>query len=332
MGSKIEKIEFYLPEIILDSNGLKKIFPDFDEDKIENKIGIKSRRIANNDETSLDLGYKAALKVLQNTKKEDIDFVLFCTQTPEYILPTGACVLQDRLGIPTSVGALDFNLGCSGYVYGLAICKGLLEARIASKILFVTADTYSKYIYAKDKGNRSIFGDGATASLITLGIEDKLGVFKLNSDGSGYDKLIIKNGGSKNKFNKKAEIKNYGDGNKYNDNCIYMNGPEVFNFTINNIPKLIKDTLELNKLTLEDVDYFVFHQANKFMLNYLRRKIGIPIDKFHINLETTGNTVSSTIPIALFQALEAGKIKQGDKVLIAGFGVGLSWGATIIKL
>ncbi|MDV7137589.1 ketoacyl-ACP synthase III [Maribacter sp. TH_r10] len=332
MGAKIENIAYYLPEGKLDSAGLKEIFPDFDVEKIENKIGIKSRHISGTNETSLDLAYKAALKVIKNSEKNEIDFIILCTQTPEYILPSGACILQDRLGIPVTAGALDFSLGCSGYIYGLAMCKGFLETKIASKILFLTADTYSKYIYDQDKGNRSIFGDGATASIITYDEIDKLGKFKLRSDGSGFDKLIIKNGGTKNKLNAKAEIKIYGDDNQYTDNCIYMNGPEIFNFTINNIPKLIDDTLEINELKKEEVDYFVFHQANKFMLSYLRRKIGIPQDKFHLNLENTGNTVSSTIPIALNQALKEGSIKKGDKVLLAGFGVGLSWGATIIEI
>lgn len=332
MGAKIENIEHYLPEGKLDSEALQKLFPDFDVDKIENKVGIKSRHIAGEEVTSLDLAYNASIKVLNNSNRQKIDFIVLCSQTPDYLLPTGACILQDRLGLPTSTGALDFNLGCSGYVYGLAVCKGLLEARIATSILFITADTYTKFIHEKDKGNRSIFGDGATASIVTFDQKDKLGQFKLGTDGSGFDKLIIKNGGGKNTFDQEAEIKTYGDGNQYTDNCIYMNGPEIFNFTINNIPQLIKDTLELNDVKKEDVDYFIFHQANKFMLDFLRRKTGIPAEKFHVNLESTGNTVSSTIPIALKQALENKKINKGDKVLLAGFGVGLSWGATIIEL
>lgn len=332
MGAKIQKTACYLPEKFLDSKKLQELFPDFDKNKVENKIGIKSRHISGETQTSLDLAYEASLKVLEKSNISEINFVILCTQTPDYILPTGACILQDRLGLSSSTGALDFNLGCSGYVYGLAICKGFLAAGIATKILFVTSDTYSKYIHEKDKGNRSIFGDGATATIISEDQEDKIGKFVLGTDGSGYDKLIIKNGAGKNKMEQKPEMKYYGDGNQYNDNCIYMNGPEIFNFTINNIPKLISDTLIKNQIKKEDVDYFIFHQANKFMLDYLRRKVGIPLEKFHLNLETTGNTVSSTIPIAIEQALKDGKIKKGNKVLLAGFGVGLSWGATIIEI
>lgn len=335
MGVKIQKTAYYLPEKVLNSEKLQELFPDFDINKVENKIGIKSRHISSETQTSIDLAYEASLKVLENSNISEIDFVILCTQTPDYILPTGACILQNRLGLSSSTGALDFNLGCSGYVYGLAICKGLLTAGIATKILFVTSDTYTKYIHENDKGNRSIFGDGATATIISdnkENKENKIGQFVLGTDGSGYDKLIIKNGAGKNKFEQTPEMKYYGDGNQYNDNCIYMNGPEIFNFTINNIPKLISDILIKNQLKKEDIDYFIFHQANKFMLDYLRRKVGIPSDKFHLNLKTTGNTVSSTIPIAIVQALNNGNIKKGDKVLLAGFGVGLSWGATIIEI
>ncbi|CAN0527025.1 unnamed protein product [Ectocarpus sp. 12 AP-2014] len=328
MGSKIEQIEYYLPNKIVDSKLLSQQFRTFD---VDNKIGIKSRHVVVK-ETSLDLAYNAALKVLKSVPKEGIDFLVLCTQTPEYILPTTACILQDKLGLRKNIGAFDFNLGCSGYIYGLAICNGLISSGVASNILFVTADTYTKYIHIKDKGNRSIFGDGATATLISKNSHDHLGGFELYTDGSGYDKLIIKNGGAANEYDSLAAEKSYGDGNVFNDNCLYMNGPDIFNFTIKNIPNLIYSTLEKNKFSLEEIDFFIFHQANSFMLEYLRKKIKIDAKKFYINLENTGNTVSSTIPIALYDALDKKMIKKGDRVLLAGFGVGLSWGATLIQI
>jgi 3-oxoacyl-[acyl-carrier-protein] synthase-3 len=331
MGATIEDISIHLPKKVLTNKNLKSRFDDFDSNKIENKIGIKQRHIATN-ETTIDLAYEAGLKILQKHNKDEIDAIVLCTQTPDYFLPTGACILQKMLGLSKNVSAFDFNLGCSGYVYGLAIIKGLLESKIASKALFLTSDTYTKFIHEEDKGNRSIFGDGASATIISFHEVDKLGAFELGTDGSGFNDLIIKNGAGKNKYDFDPQLKSYGDRNNYTDNCIYMNGPEIFNFTINNIPPLINATLKKNKLTLKDVDYFIFHQANKFMLNYLRRKLGIKENQFHLDLEMTGNTVSSTIPIALTQALERNKIKEGDKVLIAGFGVGLSWGATVIKI
>lgn len=331
MSAEIIKITTHFPKNILANKDLEVVFDNFDSSKVADKIGIKKRNIAI-EETTIDIAYHACLKALEEIDKNSIDCLVMCTQTPDYFLPTGACILQDKLKLKKTVAAFDFNLGCSGYVYGLAIIKGLISAKIATSVLFVTADTYSKFIHKKDKGNRSIFGDGATASIITVSNIDKLGVFELGTDGGGSKNLIIRNGAGKNKYDLNAKVKEYGDGNIYTDNFIYMNGPEIFNFTIENIPPLVKKTLEKNNASVDEIDYFVFHQANKFMLSYLMRKCLIPIEKFHINLENTGNTVSSTIPIALLQALENKKIKKGDKVLIAGFGVGLSWGATVITI
>ncbi|MEX0313264.1 MAG: ketoacyl-ACP synthase III [Allomuricauda sp.] len=328
--SKIVDIAYYLPEFELDSERLSQEFKTFDIDKVEKKIGIKKRHVSDEKETSLELGYKASKKLLEANPDRKIDFIIFCTQTPKYILPTCACILQDMLDLPNTVGALDFNLGCSGYVYGLALCKGLIASGVAKNILFVTADTYTKYIHKKDKGNRSIFGDGATATLVSESLNIDIGEFELGTDGSGFDKLIIRNGATKNRYDKDAEEKSYGDDNVFNDNCIYMNGPEIFNFTINNVPGLVEKTLIKNNLTHEDISLFVYHQANKFMLDYLRKKSKIDPKKFYNNLEESGNTVSSTIPIALKRAIDNNYINKGDKLLLAGFGVGLSWGATVI--
>ncbi|WP_318343163.1 ketoacyl-ACP synthase III [Flagellimonas baculiformis] len=331
-GSKIVDIAYYLPKKEVVSETLLKEFKDFDTDKVENKIGIKKRHVSNQNETSLELGFEASKKLLEANPDCNIDFIVFCTQTPKFILPTSACILQNMLGLPKNIGALDFNLGCSGYVYGLAVCKGIIAAGVAKNILFVTSDTYTKYIHQKDKGNRSIFGDGATATLVSECSDMKIGEFVLGTDGSGYDKLIIRNGGAGNKYDTSANEKIYGDQNVYDDNSIYMNGPEIFNFTINNIPSLIQKTIDKNNLLEEKIDYYIFHQANKFMLEYLRKKMKLGAEKFFIDLEQSGNTVSSTIPIALKQAIAKGDIKKGDKVLIAGFGVGLSWGATVITI
>lgn len=303
-----------------------------DISKVEDKIGIKNRHVANKDETVLELAFEAAKAVLNDFDKNMIDFIIFCTQTPTYILPTTACILQNKLELGTSVGALDFNLGCSGYVYGLSLSKGLISSGVAKNILLITADTYTKYIHPKDKGNRSIFGDAATATIISENHRNNLGEFVFGTDGSGFESLIIRNGGAKSRFDEKAINRTYGDQNVYNDNFIYMNGPDIFNFTISKIPSLIEETLKKNKLILDQVDYFIFHQANSFMLEYLRKKIGIPKEKFHNDMTDTGNTVSSTIPIALSNAKKQGFVKNGDKVFLAGFGVGLSWGATVIEV
>jgi len=332
MGSKILKTGYYLPENILSNEDLGEMFADFDSIKIGKKIGVKNRHIASKDETVLDLAYQAASNLLNDTDKQEIDFVLFCTQSPDYKLPTTACILQDKLGLRKSVGALDFNLGCSGYVYGLSVAKGLIAGGIAKCVLLVVAETYSKYLHPKDKANRSIFGDGAACSLIQKSEEDGIGEFVLGTDGAGHGNLIVKNGGSKTHFNPIVEDYEYGTGNFSNDNCLFMNGPEIFNFTIENIPSTISSCLEKNGLTIDDVDMFIYHQANKFMINYLRKLQKIPKSKCYVNLEETGNTVSPSIPIALSQCLEQSLIKKGDKVLIVGFGVGLSLAATVITI
>ena len=265
---------------------------------------------------------KASEKLLKKIDKNEIDFILFCTQSPDYHLPTTACILQDRLGLRKDIGALDFNLGCSGFVYGLSIAKGLIATGAAQNILLVTAETYTKYLRKSDKSNRTIFGDGAAAALIQKDETKENFQFILGTDGSGYDNLIVRNGGGRNRINKEDEA----------GNCLYMNGQNIFIFTIEKIPALVKEILEKNNLTKNDVDYYIFHQANAHILRRQREILEIPEEKFYINLEKYGNTVSSTIPIALKDALETGKVKRGQKIMLIGFGVGLSWGATIVEL
>jgi 3-oxoacyl-[acyl-carrier-protein] synthase-3 len=331
MGSAIGEIEYFLPREVLSNDSLKEIFPNMNIGKVE-KIGVFSRRIASENETSVDLAYEAALKIFKKFDKSKIDFLLFCTQTPDYILPTSACILQNRLGLRKNIGALDFNLGCSGYVYGLSLAKGLIEGGIATNVLLLTGETYSKLINRKDRGNRSIFGDAGSATVISSNDINKVFNFELGTDGSGAQNLIVRNGGFRFNFENFPQEKNYGTNNVFTNNDLYMNGPEIFNFTIKNIPSLIEKTILINNLKIEDIDFVIFHQANKFMLEYLRKKTKLPKNKFYIDIESVGNTVSNSIPIALSESKAKGLIKNGDKVLLAGFGVGYSWGATIIEI
>lgn len=330
--ARIHKIEYFLPEKIITNEQLEQENPHWDLSKMDKKVGIKQRHIAEKKETSLDMAVKASEKVLENYDRDSIDYVILCTQSPDYYLPTSACVLQDRLGLSTKTGAHDFNLGCSGYIYGLAMAKGFISANIASNVLLVTSETYSKYIHPKDKTNRAIFGDGAAATIIEKSDKEKIHSFELGTDGSGYDKLIVKNGCLRNSYNKNAKEWSYGTDNITSDNYLYMDGPAIYNFSIETVPNMVSSLLKKEQLTLDDIDYFIYHQANKYMLNYIRRKQNIPMDKFHFDIENTGNTVSSTIPIALKDALTDGKVKTANKILLAGFGVGLSYGATIIEL
>ncbi|PKP58767.1 3-oxoacyl-ACP synthase [Candidatus Atribacteria bacterium HGW-Atribacteria-1] len=332
MGVKITNIEYYLPEQILTNDQLAKQFPDWFPEKIEKKVGIKERHIVKEDETALDLALIAGKKILENYDKDKIDFLLFCTQSPEYYLPSGACILQNKLGLREDIGAFDYNLGCSGFVYGLALAKSLITSRNATNILLITSETYTKYIHPKDKSNRTIFGDAAAATIIEKSEEEQIGEFALGTDGSGYKNLIVPNGGLRDKYDPNAKEIDDGSGSIRTNNNLYMNGPEIFNFTIKAVPKVVSETLKKNNIILDKIDYVIFHQANKYMNEYLRKKIGIPEEKYYLNLLNTGNTVSATIPIAIRNSLDDGIIKEGDKVLLVGFGVGYSWGGTIITI
>jgi len=322
MGTKIKQIEYYLPEGILTNEELEKAYPEWSATKLEKKVGIKQRHIAGPNETSLDLATKAAIKVLEKEDKDLIDFVLFCTQSPDYLLPTSACLLQSRLGLKTSIGALDFNLGCSGYVYGLALAKGLINAKLCKNVLLVTGETYSKFIAEDDISNRSIFGDAGTATIVAYSEEDMLGEFIFGTDGNGAENLIV-NGISARNFYTLKEV---------DRPTLFMNGPEIFNFTIETIPPLVQKVINKNKLQLSEIDYFILHQANKYILEFLISEIGLDKSKCHIDMLDYGNTVSNTIPIALKDAFDKRIIQKGDKVLLAGFGVGYSWASTIITI
>ena len=330
MGVKITNIEYYLPEKIITNDQLAEQFPDWSSDKIEKKIGIRERHIVKEDETALDLALVAGKKILKNYDKDKIDFLLFCTQSPEYYLPSGACILQDRIKLRTNIGALDYNLGCSGFIYGLAMAKSLINSNIAKNILLITSETYTKHIHPKDKGNKTIFGDAAAATIIEKSEKEQIGEFVLGTDGSGYKNLIVPNGGLRNRYDINSQEIDDDSGSIRTDNNLYMNGPEIFNFTIKAVPKVVAETLAKNNITLDDLDYVIFHQANKYMNEYLRKKINIPEEKFYLNLLHTGNTVSATIPIAIKDALDNKLIKKGNKVLLVGFGVGYSWGGTIV--
>lgn len=326
----IKDIAYYLPQNTVTNEELVKEFPEWSVDKIAEKVGVLERRVVV-DETATDLAVMAAERLFAQNKvnKEDVDFVLFCTQSPDYKLPSSACIIQDRLGLSTKCGAFDFNLGCSGYEYGLAVAKGLIAAGVSNNVLLLTGETYNKYIHPKDKGNRTIFGDGSSATIISSEGFAEIGEFCLGTDGSGAKNLIVKTSGAR--FEEKANDLTFDEGgNPISSDHLFMDGQEIFMFTLVKVPKMMKEVLAKNNLQKEDVDLFVFHQANKYMLEHLRKKLKIDEDKFFVNLSKVGNTVSSTIPIALCDARDENKLT--GNVLLAGFGVGLSWGATIIRI
>lgn len=322
MGSKITRIEYFLPDQVLSNEDLAKEYPDWKPDKVEKKVGIRSRHIAAAGETSLDMAEKAAGKVLLDANPDEIDFLLFCTQSPDYLLPTSACILQERLGLRTDIGALDFNLGCSGYIYGLGLAKALINSNLCKNVLLLTGETYSKFVRPADISNRSIFGDAATATLLSYSELEHIGDFEFGTDGRGADNLIVKNLSARESYLDRKD----------NTPELFMNGPEIFNFTIEMVPPLITKVLAKNKLGKDDVDYAILHQANKYILEFLINLIEFDPHKCHIDMLEYGNTVSNTIPIALKDSLERKVVRLGDKVLLAGFGVGYSWGATVVTI
>jgi 3-oxoacyl-[acyl-carrier-protein] synthase-3 len=331
MNVYIKAIDYYLPEKVVSNDDLVREFPEWNVDKIAAKVGVNKRHITADDETATDLAIKAAQELFNHgIDKKTIDYLLFCTQSPDYFLPGSACIIQDRLGLSKDIGALDFNQGCSGYIYGLSLAKGLIAAHIATNILLLTAETYSKRLHPRDKGNRTIFGDAASATLITTEGFAEIGEFCLGTDGAGAENLILKTGGSR--YPEKLNVVEFDENNNpVSPDYIYMNGGKIFSFTLTEIPELVKRILVKNNITKDDVDIFIFHQANKYMLDTLRKILKIDERKFHIYLSEVGNTVSSTIPIALCEALKSGAFKPGMKTFLAGFGVGLSWGGCLLK-
>ena len=332
MNAYIKAVSYYLPERTVTNEELLREFPEWSVDKVAAKVGVDSRHLAADDETAGDMAERAARNLFReyNISPDEIDFLLLCTQSPDYFLPSTACMLQHRLGIPTSAGAFDYDLGCSGCVYGLAIAKGLIAAGVAHNVLLLTAETYNKYLHPSDKSNRSIFGDGAAACLISTEGFVRIGGFALGTDGSGAERLIVKTGASRHKRQTGLSVTDE-EGHTWHDDYLYMNGGAIFNFTLDVVPTMVDQILEKHNMCKDDIDYYVFHQANKFMLNTIRKVCGIPKEKFYVNLSQTGNTVSSTVFIALKECLQSGKIQKGMKVMIAGFGVGLSWGGTVLE-
>lgn len=357
----IKAILYFLPDKELTNEELVAEFPEWTVEKIAGKVGVNKRHVALESETATDLAIKASEKLFEENpdiKKEEIDFVILCTQSPDYFLPTSACLIQERLGLSTNCGAFDFNLGCSGYIYGLAIAKGLIAGGIAKNILLLTAETYTKHLHHRDKGNKTIFGDAATATIISTEGWAEIGDFALGTDGRGAENLIVKSGGMRQK-DKVDDLTFDENGNPVSSDFLHMNGAKIFTFTQKNVPIVVRQSLEKNGLTMDDVNLFIFHQANSYMLEFLRNKMKIPQEKFFVNMAEIGNTVSNSIPIALKDALDQSLIQYPSSltqypssltpnppipytsslihnktfnVLLCGFGVGYSWGACVLRI
>jgi len=321
MKVKISAISYHLPETMEGIDTLQRDNPDWDMPKILDKTGIQNRYISSPGETAVDLAFEAGKQLLGSSAgHEGIDLLILVTQSPDYVLPTSACILQDRLGLSKNCMAFDVNLGCSGFVYALSIAGGLIESGVARKGLILCADTYTKYIGKNDRTCRPLFSDGAAAILVEGSETDRIGPFELGTDGAGYDRLIVKHSGAR----EEEQAAETGAGS------LVMYGSDVFLFTMRVVPPCINNLLKRTGLTLENIDLFVFHQASKLVIENLIRTISLDKSKVFTNYENVGNTVSASIPIALKDAAMQGRLKDGDTVMLVGFGVGLSWGATLI--
>ena len=316
----IKGISFELGENEINVNSLSKNNPDWDLSKIISKTGINKIFYASQNQTAVDLAVFALKKFFSehDVLKSEIDGLVFVTQSPDYTLPTSACIIQDRLNLPKEMIAFDINLGCSGFVKALTVVSSLIESGTCNNCLIVTSETYSKYISKNDRICKPLFSDGSAVTLVSKGGDFQIGPSKFGVDGSGAKHLIV-----------------YGSGSKHDEskpkNELYMNGSEIFLFTLSKIPKLINKFFIDNNLSVEKIDKFYFHQASKLVLDAMAKKLNIPDDKLIVNNEDIGNTVSSTIPISLKISLMNNSLNKGDLILIIGFGVGLSYGLSLIK-
>lgn len=326
--AQIGPIAIHYPARLETNTELGAEFPEWDIHLIEEKTGIAARYIAEPSETSSDLACKAAEKLFRehSIDPKSIDYVLLCTQTPDYPLPTTACLIQHRLGIPTTAGAMDFNLGCSGFIYGLSIAEGLICSGQAKRILFLTAETYSKFIDREDRSLRTIFGDAAAATLIEASPNRSLNAFQLGTDGSGADTLLVADGGAR-----PTEDAIQPRHRKRWKSRLYMDGPSLINFAIDAVPALIQQIFEKSKLSMKDLDYLLMHQATSKMLLQLQSVIGVDSKKLPIRLSHCGNTVSCTLPILIHDMRASEEVVPGTQSMLVGFGVGWSWGGCIWK-
>jgi 3-oxoacyl-[acyl-carrier-protein] synthase III len=302
--------------------------------KVVASTGVKMRHITPAGICTSDLCAAAANRVFERTgwSRESVDLVVLVTQTPDYILPSTACALHGRLGLAKHCAAFDINLGCSGYVYGLSLIATYIRSGAASRGLLLVGDTISKVVSQEDRSVAYLFGDAGTATALEKG-DDVSMYFVTGSDGLGAGYLQIPAGMFRAPSSAETRAARPRDGgNIRSDEHLFMNGPEIFNFTIREVPRLIDQTLAAAGWQTSDVDAFVFHQANRYMLDYLAKRMKLPLEKVIFALESFGNTSSASIPVTICDRLRERLEKRPAKVVLAGFGVGFSWAAAAIEL
>jgi 3-oxoacyl-[acyl-carrier-protein] synthase-3 len=318
----IKAIEYVLGKNVETSEELLRDNPDWRIEDIEKKTGVKTRFVSDSDETATSLGIQAGKKLLSNNEDiisaEKIDALIFVTQSPDYFLPASACIIQNELGIGKNSICFDINQGCSGFVYALSNACAYIHSNLAENVLIICGETYTKYIGANDRTNRPLFSDAAAAILVSKSNKSISG-FNLGTNGAGAKNLIVEEGAAKAKFGSESSPQ------------LFMDGSKVFMFTLGEIPKSVKNILTAEGLTSDAIKMFVFHQASKLVIDSLEKKLGLKPNQVFRNYEDLGNTVSATIPIALKDLSDRGGMRESEKVLIQGFGVGLSWAGCIIE-
>jgi len=335
LKANIKAISYYLPKKTLTNKELCRIFPQLTEEDIIKRTGIKTRHVVTDGMVGSDLAFHAANKLFKENAfdRSNIDFLIFCTEGLDYKGPATACILQNRLQLSTTCGALDIPFGCTGFTYCLSVAASLIESEQASTILVLNSDIPSTVIHPEDAELRMLFGDAGAATLVTKCHpgESGIGKFSFGTDGSGASNLIVKSSGVRDPVDTSwlNQHKNAG-GMKFGR--MEMNALEIFTFSLRVVPPMVSNILTKNNVTKDDIDLFVFHQANIFLLNVLRKKLKIDESKFFIFMENIGNTVSASIPIALHEAIQTGKAKKGDKILLAAFGIGYSWSGTVLTI
>jgi len=326
----VRGISCAVPGDPIDIRDIESTFTEKEIKKFTKMVGVEELHRVNGDKTTLDLCVAAASELMGNINWEpdEVNGIIFISQTPDYFLPTSSSIIQEKLGLSDSCFCFDINLGCSGYVYGLQIAANMLN-KYNKKILLLVGDTISKIISPEDKSVSLLFGDAGTATALEYKEDSSLSSFILGTDGKGANNLIVREGAFRNQREHKSQNVS---GDYWKDANLYMNGTEIFNFTLREIPKLIEETLTFHKAVKEDIDYFIFHQANKFILEQIARKIGIEKGSLPINIGKFGNTSSATIPLILTTELPK-KNNYIDRCtcLLSGFGVGYSWGAAVIN-
>ncbi len=326
-GVGITAMSACVPSQVYSNKNLGYLIPEEEIDNTIGNIGVAERRIAADDVTASDLAYKAAVKLMEdnNIDPASIDVLLFMSQTSDYRIPATSCVLQDRLGLSKDTCCIDLSLGCSGYVFALSTAFAYASMDGVNRVLLLDGETFSKIVNKKDKVDWPLYGDGATATLVEKGnFEDS--TFMLHTDGSGKCAVIIKEGGMRNRTTTETLLEKVEeDGNVRNGLEVFMDGMEVFNFAMSVVPKSVKQICAETGTTLDDIDWLVFHQANKFMTDFFAKRLKFDMGKVPYCIQKYGNTSSTSVPLTIVSELN-GKIKDGDRVVMCGFGAGLSWG------